>query len=233
MLKKALSISLMAVLLVFTAQNSFAQNKQNNGSSTTETTKESEFSRQAQLAMDLVNYGYENKYALSLVQAAQFFSVHPAVLRTFDLKEDNSKTGNPVHSYDPSSLLKDAKFFAGKDAELLAYIDKVEKEIANKKETKGEVQGVDYASVYLSKGQTKTITLDASSFSWNEVSARTNNSAKLKIYVYTDLEDKGWDSGTRPRLSFHLGICSTVYVEITNLDSYSTTTEIVLTSTSF
>lgn len=224
-------IVLLAVFAVFAVQNGFAQDKQSKKDELriVDTIRETDLSRQVDLAIGLVDYGYANKSALALLQAAEIFDNHPMVsLKIYDVDGQPIETSTPNHSYDPKDLLKDAKFYAKKDAELLAYIEKAEKKI--NKQTRGEttIAGA-AATISLGAGKSKTITLDAASLSYNKVTVRSSNYADLKLSVASVGlfgEEKGSDLGTSPSVTFFLGASSRIAVTITNLESTSTTVQI-------
>lgn len=226
--KKALVIAMMTLFVAFAMQTGFAQDKQNKKDDIkiADTIVETELTRQADLAMGLVDYGYANKSALSLLQAAEIFAQHPMVsLKAYDSDGKPLEASAPIHSYAPEDLLKDAKFYAKNDAELLAYIGKVEKEMNN--QTKAETIAVGaLATISLGPGRSKTITLETSPFSYNRVKVRSNDYSDLRMCVSTSWEEKGCDTGTCPVINFLVGLSGRVFVTITNLESSSTTVEI-------
>lgn len=226
--KLTMVIAMMAVSVAFTVQTGFAQDKQNKKDDLriVDTIKETELSRQVDLAMGLVDYGYANKSALSLLQAAMIFDQHPmASLEVYDSEGQPLAESSPMYSYAPSDLLKDAKLFAKKDADLLAYIEKAEKQINRQTRAATKTAGAS-ATITLGAGKTKTITLDATPLSYNRVSARSNNYADLRLSVGTFWEEKGSDTGTNPRVNFLLGASARISVTVTNLENSSTTVEI-------
>ena len=86
-------------------------------------------------ASSLAMYGYKNESASALVEAAKIFNSVPT--QEMEVREDSSPTreitpGSGV-SFDPKQLIADAKEMAGRDKELLAYINKVEKTIGRAK----------------------------------------------------------------------------------------------------
>lgn len=86
-------------------------------------------------ASSLAMYGYKNESASALVEAAKIFNSIPT--QEMEVREGSSPTreitpGSGV-SFDPKQLIADAKGMAGRDKELLAYINKVEKMIGRAK----------------------------------------------------------------------------------------------------
>lgn len=86
-------------------------------------------------ASSLAMYGYKNESASALVEAAKIFNSIPT--QEMEVREGSSPTreitpGSGV-SFDPKQLIADAKGMAGRDKELLAYINKVEKTIGRAK----------------------------------------------------------------------------------------------------
>ena len=226
MSRKRLLITLITVFFAFAVQTGFAQEKKDEFK-VVKSDKETELIQNSNLAMNLVDFGYANKSAISLVQAADIFSKHPmGKLQIFDKDGKPAETTALAHSYEPSELLTDAKFFAKNNAELLAYIEKAEKDI--NKQTKAETQmaGTD-ATIYVGAGSSRTVTLDASPLSGNRIVARSHDYANLRICVGTAWEDKGCASGTRPAVNFLLGISCRVSVTVTNLENYSTNVDIM------
>lgn len=85
-----------------------------------------------QLGCDLARYGYSNKSALSLIEAARLLgsvTTQPATdERSVEgVGQTNEGKKHSTVSYDPKQILKDAKKYAGKDKTLLALADQVEK----------------------------------------------------------------------------------------------------------
>ena len=220
----------MMVMLFGFATQTFAQDKKDDGFRIVENVKETKVNLQTNLAKGLVEYGYENKSAISLVQAAEIFAKHP-IIQLAMTEEDGKPVEEvaPTYSYDPQVLLADAKIFAKKDAELLVVIGKKETEINT--QTKSEVMaGGAAATISLGSGKTKTITLDVKPVSYNRLHARTGNYADLQLCAWTVWEDKGCNSGTRPSLSFAIGASSRITVSIKNLEDSPTTVELFLES---
>ena len=92
-------------------------------------------------ASALAMYGYKNESASALTEAAVIFNSIPT--QEMEVREDSSPTreiepGSGV-SFDPKQLIADAKEMAGRDKELQAYIQKVEKKIGGAK--RGAVGG--------------------------------------------------------------------------------------------
>ena len=218
---------MMAVMFGF-ATSAVAQDKKDTGFKVVDNVKETEVTRQAKLGMDLVQYGYQYESAISLVQAAEIFAKYPIV--PLVVKDEEGKaiaTEAPIHSYEPMALIKDAKAFAQKDTNLLAYVGNMEENIAKSLATKGETTlAGSSATISLGPGRSKTITVDATPFSINCIEARSNNYADLDMDVWTSMEEKGSDYGTNPTVYFFLGLCSRVYVYLENTENYSTTVEL-------
>ena len=86
-------------------------------------------------ASSLAMYGYKNESASALVEAAIIFN--SISTQEMEVKDGSAPTreiqpGSGV-SFDPKQLIADAKDLAGRDKELLAYINKVEKTIGKAK----------------------------------------------------------------------------------------------------
>ena len=229
MLKRTLSIAMILVALSFVTQG-FGQDKKEEGIRMVTNAKETETTKQVNLAMNLVDYGYSNKSALALVQAAEILSNYG--VGTLELKDDNGKAieaEKPLYSYEPSKLLADAKTFANKDTELLKYINK--QELVLNTQTRGPKDKNIVAlttTIVLDAGQAKTIAFDVESLSAYRLNAISSNYSSLYMSAWTALADKGSDSGTNPVLWFVTGICSRVFVEVENLSGSSTTAQITI-----
>lgn len=86
-------------------------------------------------AFNLTEYGYKNESASALVEAAviingvstQEMEVGPKSTETHEITPDSGV------SLEPKQLIADAKEMAGRDKELLAYINKVEKTLGRSK----------------------------------------------------------------------------------------------------
>lgn len=95
----------------------------------------SEDMRTIQLGCDLARYGYSNKSASALIEAARLLSsvtIQPATDERSVEGEGKANEGkkHSAVSYDPNQILKDAKKYAGKDKTLLALADQVEKSMS-------------------------------------------------------------------------------------------------------
>ncbi len=96
-----------------------------------------------QTAASLAKYGYENYSATALIEAAKIFSetktqeldAQATPSSTEQVQDKQSKV-----SFDPATLLADAKKYAGKDKVILAYANQVEKGL-KASTTRGAVGG--------------------------------------------------------------------------------------------
>ena len=95
-----------------------------------------------QTAASLARYGYKNNAASALTEAALLFD--SVKTQEMVVKEGSSETRAVTPesgiSFDPKQLITDAKGMAGKDKELMKYIQKVEKKIGKGK-TRGAIGG--------------------------------------------------------------------------------------------
>ena len=232
MLKRTLSIAMIMVALSFVTQG-FGQDKKEEGIRMVTNAKETETTKQVNLAMNLVDYGYSNKSALALVQAAEILSNYG--VGTLELKDDNGKAieaEKPLYSYEPSKLLADAKTFANKETDLLKYINKQELVLNQTRGPKDKNIVALTATVGLDAGQSKVVVFDVESLAAYRLNAISSNYSSLYMSAWTPLADKGSDSGTNPVLWFVTGICSRVFVEVENLSGSSTTAQITIVGAS-
>lgn len=137
------------------------------------------------MAADLSKYGYANKDALSLIQAARLskqlgFTVEERKKAENEemrpAPEGDKKVGQV--SLDPTKLLADAKAMAGDDGVLLALIDDVNSNV------RGTVGGPKYASSYVYAGDTDVYNV---SFRGGEIAIVTvigDGDTDLDLYVY-------------------------------------------------
>ena len=224
---RTLSVFMMAVILGFSTL-AVAQDNKGDCFKVVDNVKETKASRQTKLGMDLVQYGYQNESALSLAQAAEIFAKYPII--PLVVKDEAGKaiaTETPVHSYEPLALIKDAKNFSKKDANLLAYIDNVEENIAKSLSTKGETTVAGSSvTISLEGGESKTIALECTPFSINCVEARSRDYTDLELSVWFSMCDNSYATGTSPTVYFILGVSNIIYVSVKNLESSSTTVEI-------
>lgn len=227
---------LLALLFGFSTQT-FAQDKQE-GKLVFGDYHETEISRQVDLARSLVYYGYKNNSSISLVLAAEIYSQYAVVpLVLTDTLGKPVETEAPKYSYEPKDLLKDAKYFAKDDAELLAYVEKVETELSE--QTKGETMvAASTAVVRLGGKQSKTVSfsidplcvykVEATSGSRVGMDVTTKPGFLLRLAGAED-EYKGYSEGYYPSRIFGVALYNEVCVTFTNLSGSSTNVEVVLT----
>lgn len=105
------------------------------------------------LANQMLRYGYENKSALSLIDALQILSENPtqAFKATKEGKEvdKSDKEGKKADvAFDYDTVLADAKKFADGDSNLLALIETIDADA--KGSARGNVNGpaIEYSAVY-------------------------------------------------------------------------------------
>ena len=86
-------------------------------------------------ASALAMYGYKNESASALTEAAIIFNSIPT--REMEVRADSTPTREITPGsgfcFDPKQLIADAKKMAGRDKELMKYIQKVEKTIGRSK----------------------------------------------------------------------------------------------------
>lgn len=234
MVKKALSFLMLAILLGIGTQ-AFAQDKNKNDDFkiiSKEEFKITDLDRQCQLARDLVSFGYKQKSAIALVQAAEILAEHPITIP--ELKDEKGKPIADVteHSYDPKDLLKDAKEFAQGSSDLLAYIGTVEKNVDKTMSTKAETTSAGYVStVYLRSGESTTVTYENVGGLFEDFIAYAESYNKLMIEVWTTgvppTEYKGSATGYNPKVYFSKPTkVNPLHIKVTNLESSSTRVEV-------
>lgn len=137
------------------------------------------------VAAELSKYGYANKDALSLIQAARLSKQSGFTLedrKKAEVEEmrpapEPGKKGGQV-SLDPAKLLADAKAMAGDDGVLLALIDDVNSNV------RGAVGGPKYASSSVNAGGSDVYNI---SFRGGEIAIVTvigDGDTDLDLYVY-------------------------------------------------
>lgn len=137
------------------------------------------------VAAELSKYGYSNRDALSLIQAARLSKQSGFTLeerKKAEIEEmrpapEGGKKGGQV-SLDPAKLLADAKTMAGDDGVLLALIDDVSSNV------RGAVGGPKYARSSVNAGGTDVYNV---SFRGGELAIVTvigDGDTDLDLYVY-------------------------------------------------
>lgn len=171
---------------------------------------ESVLNNYADLASELVEFGYKHNTAVSLVQAAVIFTACP---KNSDLTTEKSN---------PATLLADAKAIAKDDKELLAYINSVEQRLAEKtaNHPKTLTKTVTKSkTVLVAPGKTANITLYAeTSFSQYKASV-TGSGSRLTLSAKSSFlggEDKGTVSGYSPSLYFWIGPAQDIILKVKN-----------------
>jgi hypothetical protein len=142
-----------------------------------------------QLALDLSNYGYQNKDALSLIQAAKILLANPPKeLKT--TKTENTENKNETDKkttkaivVDPKTLLADAKKLANNDKKILELITATNKTISA---TRGRTFGPAYCErkVYSNSTCTDYILFEGGSKA--EVAISGDGDNDLDLYVYDE-----------------------------------------------
>ncbi len=141
------------------------------------------------MAYELADYGYENKSASALLQAAEILcQVSKKEAENVKVKQDGTsgdKAPAETKSYKSMDLVKDAKAFAGKDKTMLAWAKEVEKKA--KVSTRGATGGSAYASnfAYANGGYT--------TYEWlfdkgrvAEVAVHSMDGADLDLYIFDE-----------------------------------------------
>lgn len=141
-------------------------------------------------ASSLAMYGYKNESASALVEAAKIFNSIPT--QEMEVREGSSPTreitpGNGV-CFDPKQLIADAKEMAGRDKELQAYINKVEKTIGRAK--RGAIGGPFIkASMVLTLSTDRYLVKFAGGKKANVILEATNEISDLDLYIYDENEN--------------------------------------------
>ena len=145
----------------------------------------SEASQSFQLAASLSTYGYANKSALPLIQAAQI--VKESGMKETQEKTEDSGTAKQSDqkkgeiSLDVTKLLADAKKFAAGDKTLLALIDKV-----NSSATRGSTVGVEYITHNIPANGYSWITRTFYANSFCEAAVKGDGDTDLDLYIYDE-----------------------------------------------
>lgn len=230
MLKRTLSVAMMAVLMMM----SFSMEAQDKEAfKILENEEPSAIGNYVDLAMDLVQFGYDNNSAISLVQAAAIFTAVP--VKSLDLKEspggEKVDVIAPEYSYDPKVLMSDAKKMAQDDKELLNYITSVETRMISQTATRGESNyDVDSERIRIASGDTRVVYLYApESGSKYSVRARGDGtSLRMTVSTVRGGENKGTVSGTSPYLKFWSAYAQDIKVVLTNNGGRSNDCTIIL-----
>lgn len=137
------------------------------------------------VAAQLSKYGYANKDALSLIQAARLSKKSGFTLEErakYEVEEmrpapEAGKKGGQV-SLDPAKLLADAKTMAGDDGVLLALIDDVNNNV------RGAVGGPKYNYSSVNAGGSDMYTMDFRGGELAVVTVIGDGDTDLDLYVY-------------------------------------------------
>lgn len=174
------------------------------------------------LAMDLVQFGYDNNSAISLVQAAAIFTAIPVgtLTLTETLQGKNAEVVT-LYSYDPQVIMSDAKKMAQEDQNLLAYITSVENRMNEQLATRDESSvDVEQSTIHIASGETRIVYLFASTdLSKYRVRVR-GDGTKLRMLVSSTLDEgkyKGGDEGSYPSLTFWIGHAQGIKISVTNI----------------
>lgn len=141
-------------------------------------------------ASSLAMYGYKNESASALVEAAKIFNSVPT--QEMVVREGSSPTreitpGSGV-SFDPKQLIADAKEMTGRDKELLAYINKVEKTIGRAK--RGAVGGpILKTSMVLTLSTDQYIVKFEGGRKANVLLEASSDISDLDLYIYDEYEN--------------------------------------------
>ena len=133
------------------------------------------------VAAELSKYGYANKDALSLIQAARLSKQAGFVEESREKAEggapESGKQGGQV-SLDPAKLLADAKGMAGDDGVLLALIDDVSSNV------RGAVGGPKYAVSTVRANSTDVYNISFRASELAIVTVVGDGDTDLDLYVY-------------------------------------------------
>lgn len=139
-----------------------------------------------QLACDLSRYGYANKSALSLIQAAQIVKDNGFERKALEKptetadggKASGEKSGSKIE-LDAAKLLADAKTLANGDNNLLALIASVEKS-----QTRGAVGGSQYDYDRVNAYSTVQYQINFRAGERAVVSVQGDGDTDLDLYIY-------------------------------------------------
>lgn len=146
------------------------------------------------MAAELSRYGYANKDALSLIQAARLSKQLGLTAEQKEKAEEGAAVGESGQksgqvSLDAAKLLADAKEIAGDDGVLLALIDDVNANV------RGAVGGPKYANDRVNAGATDTYKVQFRAGELAIVTVSGDGDTDLDLYVY-DSNDNLIDSDT-------------------------------------
>jgi hydroxymethylpyrimidine pyrophosphatase-like HAD family hydrolase len=221
--------SILLLLFVFGIVTiGYSQNEEKKSSVQEEPSQEMQ---NAQLAINLVKYGYENKSALSLIEASRILINMPlGELKSEKSEEDNEgdngvskKSKELISDFSPAKLLTDAKEFAKGDENIIATIKNVEVELKDK--TRGRVYGPaeDYRKVSAYSRRTDYIYFRGRELA--EVAVIGDGDNDLDLYIYdsnNNLIAKDDDYTDKCYVSFYPRLTETYKVVVKNRgDVYS------------
>lgn len=146
------------------------------------------------MVAELSKYGYANKDALSLIQAARLSKQLGLTQEEKEKTQEGETTAEEGQksgqvSMDAAKLLADAKAFAGDDGLLLALIDDVSSNV------RGAVGGPKYASSYVNAGATDVYNVNFRAGETAIVTVSGDGDTDLDLYIY-DSNDNLIDSDT-------------------------------------
>lgn len=186
MKKTMFAIGFMMVFAFVSGETIFADVAENDAKPELEKTEDSDV-RALQTAYALADYGYENKSASALIEAADIIYKISTQRLKAEKKGDAEGAAEDVNEkYTVDKLLSEGKKFAGKDKSLIAWADSVAK--AAKKAasgTRGAVGGpkIDYDSASPNGGTVRyTIAFYGNSFA--EIAVNSLNGCDYDLYVY-------------------------------------------------
>jgi len=148
----------------------------------------------SKLAIDLANYGYDNKSPLALIEAARIISANPFRTLTPVQSEPSSGNDGDKKQKHPEisvpTLISDAKSFAAADKAVLAVITQTEQAIqkqnADEVATRGRVYGPARVTrrVYGNSSYIDYVTFEGRKLA--EVLISGDGDTDLDLYVYDE-----------------------------------------------
>lgn len=148
-----------------------------------------------QLAVNLAQYGYANRSALSLIEAARM--VNALGLRELEIEKSDEETGNGdvgekaqkrTVKLETTQLLEDATEFAGDDSDVLAIIEKEKAAFSTPPSDNnvfaGRVYGPAKASRRVSAYSRKIDYILFRGQEWAEVAVIGDGDNDLDLYIY-------------------------------------------------
>lgn len=220
---------LLTVMLIFAVTaGAWAQEKPQAKKDTTRNYQFTVESDAFLLAGQLINYGYANNSASSLIEAAKIVKQYGFdKMDASEMKKKNptseapSNEGSDLHSMDVSKLLTDAKKLAAGDKTLIALAESV-----NKSTRATSPNGIQGERIWLGANSSTTYMATRKKGELSVYSAVPEKSyCDIDICVYDDYEDEvicDTRSNSSARVSWYCSRSQTYEVEISNESDYGT-----------